>query len=197
MSAVFKWRGSIWSRFCVFLNWANSAKTASNWSKIPWKSCQKLTFSNLILLRLLLKFYNWNLYKGGNMGFWDSRDFQIQIPIPGILVFLEFRSQDFSGFFEVFISPFRSPGFRDSRDFALGIFSGFSNPDPDPRNFEIFGISRSSPKLKIPIPKKSHPEANSALEWINYFGSFYYEGEIYKFRIILFFDIWKVPFLSI
>ena len=34
----------------------------------------------------------------------------------------------------------RSPGFQDFRDFVLGIFSRFSNPDPDPRDFEIFGI---------------------------------------------------------
>ena len=86
------------------------------------------------------------------------------------------RSRGFSGFFNrdffgIFKSRSRSPGFLGSR---------FKNPDPipsilgspvfwDPRNFGIF---RSSPKLKIPIPnprdqdsgfgipKKFHPEAN-------------------------------------
>ena len=55
----------------------------------------------------------------------------------------------------------RSPRFWDFRDFSLGVFTGFSNPDPDFRDFGIFGIFRYSSKLKISISKKSHPEANS------------------------------------
>ena len=54
------------------------------------------------------------------------------------------------------------------RDFQIRIpipgisgFSEFLNPDPDTRDFGIFGIFRSNPKLKIPISNKSHPESNS------------------------------------
>ena len=74
-----------------------------------------------------------------------------------------------------------NPDPQDFRDF-LEIFSGFSNPNPDTRNFVIFGILRSGFfgifrgfKIPIPIPgilgfsgffdlaqnKKSHPEAKS------------------------------------
>ena len=160
MSAVFKWRGSIWSRFCVFLNWANSAKAASNWSKIPWKSCQKLTFSNLIFLRLLLKFSYWIFYGISRLSGFLTRDF-------------------FWDFLGIFKSRSRSTGFWNFRKFALGIFSDFlrfSYPHSDPRDFGIFwifrmgfvwdfqipvpnpgisgilGVFRSSPKLKVPIP---------------------------------------------
>ena len=65
-------------------------------------------------------------------------------PIPGI------KNWDFRDFLEIF---------QDFRDFALGIFSGFSNPVLDPRDFGIFGIFDL--KIKNPIPKKSHPEAIS------------------------------------
>ena len=68
---------------------------------------------------------------------------KIPIPIPGILEFLGFFTQDLSG-----------------------IFTSFSSLDPDyrePRNFGICGIFRSSPKLKI--PKKPHPEANSDINY--------------------------------
>ena len=68
-----------------------------------------------------------------------------------------------------------SPGFFDLCDFLLGIFSSFSNPDFYPQHFRIFGILhsgfsrdigifgifRSSQKIRISIPKKSHPETNS------------------------------------
>ena len=68
----------------------------------------------------------------------------------------------------------RKPEFWDFRDFALGIFSMFKNPDPDPWDFGIFGILKSrsrspgfrvfsiEPKQKIPIPKKSYLKAISA-----------------------------------
>ena len=136
VSAVFKWRGSIWSRFCVFLNWANSAKAASNWSKIPWKSCQKLTSSNLIFLRLLLKFSYWIFYGISRLSGFLTRDF-------------------FWDFLGIFKSRSRSPGFWNFRKFALGIFRifwGFHIPIPIPGISGILGVFRSSPKLKVPIP---------------------------------------------
>ena len=91
-------------------------------------------------------------------------------PFLGISEFSKFFTREFfgifSGFYGIFKSQSRSPGFRDFRDFSgflrgfkipvpiRGIlrFSGFSNPDPDPRDFGIFWIFRSRPKLKIPIP---------------------------------------------
>ena len=58
------------------------------------------------------------------------------IPIPEILRFSRFSTQDF-----------------------LGIFSGFPNPNPDPRDFGIFGISHSGFfrgfKILILIPEVS------------------------------------------
>ena len=92
--------------------------------------------------------------------------FYIPIPIPGIFGI-------FSGFFEVFISRSRSPGFF--RDFSLGIFSGFPNPDSDSRDSGISGFSgffdlaqnkksRSRiPGIEIRDPEKSNPETNSAI----------------------------------
>ena len=98
-----------------------------------------------------------------------------------ILIFLGFfgifesrsRSRDFEifrilnqGVFRGFHILFPIPGisgFRDFRDFSLGIFSEFSNPDPDSRDYGIFESFGSTPKLKTGIPKKSHPEANSTL----------------------------------
>lgn len=76
------------------------------------------------------------------------------------MFFLKFQSKtllDFRDFsFEIFKSRFRSPRFRN---FSFGIFSGFSNPDPDPQDFGIFEIFLSGFsgffrdfKMSIPIP---------------------------------------------
>ena len=94
------------------------------------------------------------------------RDFQIPIPIPRIPRFSGFCAQNFFGIFSRFSNP--NPDPRDSGIFGIlrsgffGNFSRVSNPDPREflgfftrdffQNFGIFGIFRSSPKLKIPIP---------------------------------------------
>ena len=91
-----------------------------------------------------------------------------------------FLSGFFSGFsrdyFGTFKSQSRFPGFRDFRDFVLGIFSGFfrgyKSPIPIPgilgfsgfffRDFfGIFGIFWSSLKLKIPIPNPRDRDSGS------------------------------------
>ena len=69
-----------------------------------------------------------------------SRDFQNQIPIPEILGFST------RNFFEIF-SGFSKPD-PDARDFALGIFSRFVYPDFDPRDFGIFYLARKNPTPK-------------------------------------------------
>ena len=50
------------------------------------------------------------------------RYFRIPIAIPGILGFLEFRNRD---------------------------FLGFSNPDPNPQDYGIFGIFQSGQEFKV------------------------------------------------
>ena len=87
------------------------------------------------------------------------------LPIFGI-IFVHLSVKDHCwDFFGIFKSRSISTGLGDFRDFAFGIFSAFSNPNPDPRDSGISEIFRSSPNFKIPIPgirirdpKKSHPE---------------------------------------
>ena len=101
----------------------------------------------------------------GFRDFWDFalgifRDFQILIPIPGVLKFWGF----FRDFLGIFKSGFRFPGFRDFWDFALGIFSGFLRGFKIPI-LAILGFSwlrdEILPGFGIWDPKKSHPEAKS------------------------------------
>ena len=65
------------------------------------------------------------------------RDFEIPIPIPGISGFFGVCNRAFFGVFRGLKIPIPIPGifgFSEffNRDFSLGIFSGFCNPDSDP-----------------------------------------------------------------
>ena len=72
------------------------------------------------------------------------------------------RTPKTRGFFSWFFkSRSWSPGFRDFRNFALGIFPRSWNLGPDPGDFWIFEIFRSSPKLKIPIPNTRDRDSGS------------------------------------
>ena len=92
----------------------------------------------------------------GILGF-PTRDFQINIPISGIKGFSGFGTRDFLGFFLEF-SKSRSqfPEMRDFRDCSLGIFTWnffgifkFRYRSPEYRDLRNFSIQ---PTIKNPVP---------------------------------------------
>ena len=102
----------------------------------------------------------------------------IPIPIPGISEVSRFITRDFSeifksrswsarfwyfryfafgifsGFFRDFHIPIPIPGISEVSGFITRDFPRFSNPDPDLRDFSIFGILHSGffQDFQIPIP---------------------------------------------